>query len=294
MSTAVTETYGNHLVTVSADRPARDAAGIPLVTRREAYALARAEYARLLALVESLSGGDWQRPTACTLWDVRSMVAHIAGALAGYASWRQFARQYNPRSYRPYRGKFKEPVDYVNAVQVDDRADRTAEELIQEIRAVGPRALRTRYKVPKLVRLLRVPAGPFGMVSAEYLLDTIYARDMWMHRLDLSRATGREMITTPEHDGRMVALVVRDLARLLERTLGEASVAYDLHGAAGDTYRVGKHPTPSATITMDVLDFNVLASGRMKAEDALQQGLVTVEGNLALAHRALENTSVLY
>jgi uncharacterized protein (TIGR03083 family) len=294
MSTAVTETYGEHPVTMSAQQLTIDAAAIPPVTRHEAYALARTEYARLLALIESLSGDDWHRQTACTLWDVKSMVAHIAGALAGYASWRQFARQYNPLSYRPYRGKFKEPVDYVNAVQVDDRADRTTEELIQEIRAAGPRALRTRYKVPKLVRLLRMPAGAFGLLSAEYLLDTIYSRDMWMHRLDLSRATGREMITTPEHDGRMVALVVRDLARLLEGTLGEASVAYDLHGAAGGTYRIGKHPIPFATIEMDVLDFNVLASGRMKAEDALQQGLVRTVGNPGMANRALEKTLVLY
>ncbi|HET9492744.1 MAG TPA: maleylpyruvate isomerase family mycothiol-dependent enzyme, partial [Chloroflexia bacterium] len=202
MSIAVTETYGEHPATMSEHHLTIDAAAIPPVTRREAYALARAEYTRLLALVESLSGDDWHRPTACTLWDVKSMVAHIAGALAGHASRREFARQYSPLSHRPYRGRFKEPVDYVNAVQVDDRAARTTEELIAEMRAAGPKALRTRYRVPKPVRLLRVPAGPFGLISAEYLLDTIYPRDMWMHRLDISRATGREMVTTPEHDGR--------------------------------------------------------------------------------------------
>jgi uncharacterized protein (TIGR03083 family) len=294
MSIAITETYGEHPAAMSAHQHTIDAAGIARVTRREAYALARSEYARLLALIESLNGDDWHRPSACTLWDVKSMVGHIAGALAGHASWREFARQYSPLSHRPYRGRFKEPVDYVNAVQVEDRAERTTEELIAEMRAAGPKALRVRSKVPKPVRLLRVPAGPFGFISAEYLLDTIYARDMWMHRLDINRATGREMVTTPEHDGRIVALVLRDLARLLPPKLGGASVLYELRGEAGGTYRIGSHLTPSATITMDVLDFNVLASGRMTSEDAVQQGLVTMEGNLALANLALENTSVPY
>jgi hypothetical protein len=51
------------------------------------------------------------------------------------------------------------------------------------------------------------------VVPLDYLIDLIYTRDMWMHRLDICRATGREMVQTPQHDGRITTLVVRDLAR---------------------------------------------------------------------------------
>lgn len=294
MRVAATETDFESTVRGPVGRSMIDAASIPPVTRREAYALARKEYEMLLAVVESLREDDWQRPTACTLWDVRSMVSHISGALAGYASWHEFARQYSPWSHRPYRGRFGEMVDKINAVQVDDRAARSPEQLISELRAVGPKALRVRYKVPKVLRLVPMPAGAFGFISTDYLLDVIYSRDMWMHRLDLCRATGRETTLTLEHDGRMVALVLRDLARSLTGKLEQASVTYVLDGAIGDTYRIGLHRSPSASIKMDVLDFNLLASGRISSESALALGLVEFDGDTRLANLALQNTSVLY
>lgn len=294
MQATSTETHIERIATVPPERPTHEAANISAVTRREAYALAKVEYQLMLALLESLNEDDWQRPTGCTLWDVRSMVAHIAGGLAAYASWAQFKRQYSPRSHKPYKGRFTEPVDLVNAVQVEDRRARSPEELISELRAVGPKALRTRSRVPAPLRAIRVPAGAFGPISVGYLFDIIYPRDLWMHRLDICRATGRKMSLTPEHDGRIVALVVRDLAQSLTPKLGDASVLYDLRGTAGRIYKVGRHPSPDATIRMDVLDFNLLASGRIKPEQVKALRLVEIEGDSGLADLALERTAVLY
>ena len=294
MQAAQTQPYPERTGAVAPVRKIREAARIPTVTRQEAYELACDEYERLLALVRSLSADDWQRPTGCTLWDVRSMVSHIAGGLAGYTSWSQFKRQYSPWSHRPYKSRFTEPVDLVNAVQVEDRKERSPEELISELREVGPKALRTRSRIPAPLRAMRVPAGAFGWISVGYLLDTIYPRDLWMHRLDICRATGREMSLTPEHDGRIVALVVRDLAYSLTSRLGGDSVLYDLPGAAGGTYKVGRHPSAAATIRIDVLDFNLLASGRIKPDQVNASGLVQIEGDARLANLALEHTIVLY
>lgn len=294
MQAPPTETCLERTENSSEFRPMDDAAHIPPVTRREAYGLARDEYELILALVQTLGADDWQKPTACTLWDVKGMVAHIAGALAGYASWAQFKRQYSPWSYKPYKGRFSELIDMINAVQIDDRRDRSSEGLISELRAVGPKALRTRSRIPAPVRLIRIPSGASSFISVGYLLDTIYSRDIWMHRLDLCRATGREMSLTPEHDGRIVALVVRDLAYSLTPKLGSASVLYDLRGTAGGRYQIGKHLSPAATIRIDALDFNLLASGRIKPGQAGALARVEIEGDTRLAKLALENTSVLY
>ena len=294
MQAAPTQTFPERTGALAQTLPTREAARIPAVTRREAYKLARDEYELILAAIRSLGADDWQRPTGCTLWDVRSMVSHIAGGLAAYASWVQFKRQYSPSSHKPYKGRFTEAVDLVNAVQVDDRREHTPEELISELRAVGPKALRTRSRIPVPLRAIRVPAGPFGSISVGYLVDIIYPRDLWMHRLDICRATGREMSLTPEHDGRIVALVMRDLAHSLAPKLDGASVLYELQGIAGGTYKVGSHPSPAATIRMDILNFNLLASGRNKSDQMKALGLVRIEGDARLANLALEHTKVLY
>ena len=41
--------------------------------------LAQTEYQRVTDAVDALHPEDWGRPTDCTEWDVRQLVAHIAG-----------------------------------------------------------------------------------------------------------------------------------------------------------------------------------------------------------------------
>ena len=60
-----------------------EAIRIPYVAADEALVLLRTELDRFLALVETLEPADWAKPTACTLWTVRDILAHQAG---GYAS----------------------------------------------------------------------------------------------------------------------------------------------------------------------------------------------------------------
>ncbi len=67
-----------------------DAARIPTLSHAEAGTLASAELECFLALLEELSVDDWSKPTACPMWNVRQMVAHITGAAAGYARWSEF------------------------------------------------------------------------------------------------------------------------------------------------------------------------------------------------------------
>jgi uncharacterized protein (TIGR03083 family) len=267
----------------SVDRP--DAARIRPITRAEARALGTAEVERFLALVESLGPGDWDQPTACTLWTVRDILAHQAGAYAGYAGLREFRRQFVGR---PAPGQLFE--DFLSARQVADRAGRSPAELIAELRAVGPRAVANRARFPLPVRLLGMPYPLVGVLQLGYLLDLIYTRDTWMHRLDIARATGREMLLTAQHDGRIVALVVRDLARMLAPKLGGKSVAYELTGPSGGSWRIGRAPTAAATMRLDTLDFNLLASGRY----AVEQAGAVIEGDRALADLALRETRVMY
>lgn len=262
----------------------------PALAHAEAGVMAREELNRFLTVVESLSGDDWQQPTDCIEWTVRDMLAHQAGSYAGFAGWGEFKRQ---MSAKPGPGQMQ--VDAINARQVADRAGRSPAELISELRRVGPKAINTRRRLPWLLRKLRVPMGPpLGTTAIEYLTDLIYTRDTWMHRADICRATGCPFTQTLEHDGRMVALVLRDLAHKLTKQLRGQSVIFDLTGLAGGRFHIGKLAEPSAILKMDVLEFNRLASARVSAEEAKAQGWVTISGDRSFADQVLAQTSVPY
>ena len=269
-----------------------DAASIPSLTHAEAAEMAAVELERFLALMESLAPADWEQPTACPLWNVRQVVAHVTGAAAGYARWSQFKRQYSPKVQRPYRRPSFSLLDAINQIQVDDRRIATPTDLLAELREVGPRAIATRKRLPALVRAIRLPLPLLGVVPVGYLTDVIYTRDMWMHRLDICKATGREMVQTPQHDGRITALVVRDLARKLRPKLGGQAVVYELIGSAGGNFHLGGNASPGARITMDVLDFHLIASGRLPAHE--HSSYAEVRSDEHIARLVLDNTQVPY
>lgn len=283
-------TLAGSIANTTYEADVQDAARIPALTHEEAGTLARTELERMVAVVETLEGDDWQQPTECTEWTVRDMVAHQAGSYAGGASWPEFFHQ---ASARPSEDQMQ--VDAMNARQVADRAGASTEELIAELREVGPKAVRRRSRLPWLLRKIPVPFGPpLGTAKIEYLTDVIYPRDTWMHRADICRATGKSFVQTAEHDGRMVALVVRELADHLRGTLNGASVVFELRGAAGGRYRIGDASEPAATITMDVLNFSRLASERITTDEVQNAGLAEIAGDAHVASHVLANTVVPY
>lgn len=263
---------------------------IPDARHDEAGRLAAAEAKRLLALIESLAGDDWDQRTDCSEWTVREIVAHLAGAVASQASWAEFKRQ---NVGNPYMKEAELRIDAINRFQVEDRAGATEEALVAKFRENAPKAVSTRQRLPWLVRQLRVPMGPpLGLAPIGYLTDVILTRDQWMHRYDIALATGREMRLTPEHDGRLQALVIRDLARKLKGQLQGRTIDLLLTGEAGGAYRFGAGSHPDAVIELDTATFNRLASGRLTAEAALS--VATIEGDRAIATWFLEQADVPY
>lgn len=112
-----------------------------------------------------------------------------------------------------------------------------------------------------------------------------------MHRLDICRATGRPFEQTAEHDGRIAALVMRDVAKALEGKLEGGAILFDLTGTAGGVWKVGQGEV-AATVQMDVLEFNIFASGRDSYDAARPRMAIT--GNEAMAEAALKGLLILY
>ena len=127
-------------------------------------------------------------------------------------------------------------------MQVADHADLSTAELIAKVDEIGPRAARWRKKAPGLFRRMPMKEEVGGQVETwrmGYLLDVILTRDPWMHRVDIARACGREIVLTPGHDGRIIADVVAEWARRHGRPFG-----LTLTGPAGGEFAAGDAGDP--------------------------------------------------
>ncbi|MAT97166.1 MAG: hypothetical protein CL608_08490 [Anaerolineaceae bacterium] len=272
-------------ISIGVNKIVRKAGDIPPVAHAEAGQHSRTEFERVLALLESLEGDDWRQQTYCTEWTVREMVAHLAGSMTGSTSLSEFIRQ-NVRN--PYIKEAEEPVDGVNRLQVEERADKTTAEIIDEFRQSGPSAIKNRQKLPWLVR--QIPIPDVGNVG--YLMDIIYPRDEWMHRYDICAATGKKMVITPEHDGRLTDLVLLDIAKKLKKQLAGRTIVLQITGAVTGTYQFGNKAEPDCTLEIDLFDLHLRASERISVDDAMRR--TAVSGDEAAARWFLSNATVLY
>jgi uncharacterized protein (TIGR03083 family) len=229
------------------------------LTHEDWMAAAWEEYRRLDQLLCDLRPEEWERPTDCDEWDVRAMVAHLVGAADCAASVREMLRQaYQGRRIR----RQGDLVDKMNAVQVAERADHGPSRLVADLAVAGERAVRARSRLPRAVRAVPLPFGPpLGTKPLGYLMDRIYTRDEWMHRMDICRATGRTPLLTPDHDGRIVDDVVREWAALHGQ-----SYSLELTGPAGGRWTAEQD---GPRLALDAVDFCRTVSGRAPGEGLL-------------------------
>jgi uncharacterized protein (TIGR03083 family) len=227
-----------------------------------AMRLAATEYDRFLALLRTLEPEHWSRPTDCPGWDVRAMAGHTLGMTEMTGSLRQFAGQ-NAAATRAGGG-----IDALTGHQVRTRASLSTAELIDRFAAAGPRAVRGRRRLAGMVGGLPMPAKQVVGDQREtwrfgFLLDVILTRDPWMHRVDISRATGRDLRVTPEHDGRLVADVVAEWA-----SRHGQPYHLQLTGAAGGSWSAG---SDGPELELDAVEFCRIVSGRSTGTGLLAQ-----------------------
>ena len=227
------------------------------ITHKEAAALLRTEYARFLALLRSLDDADWGRPTDCTRWDVRTVAAHVV-------TWAETMTIPQLLSVQ-WRGKRLAPdgdgeISGMNEVLVRESKNATGPYLAARLQRVVPRSVAARASL--LPPMRRFPVGLTGAtVSLGFVNDHIYTRDTWIHRVDISRATGRSMLLTQDHDGRIVEDIVADWAerhgRPYHLVLGGPAGGDFATGDGGEEYR------------LDAVEFCRLVSGRSSAAGLL-------------------------
>ncbi len=251
---------------------ARPVDTIQPITGSDAEQLARNEYTRMTSQLRSLSAADWAKPTDCPLWHVRAVAGHNLGMMATFTGFRRLfgamgtATKTSKRDGGPM-------IDALTAKQVADHADLSTDDLIARVDEIGPRAARWRAKAPWLFR--KMPMKEEVGARAEtwrmaYLLDTILTRDPWMHRIDIAHATGRDLELSAEHDGRIVADVVAELARRYGQPF-----TLTLTGPAGGEFVAGDGN--GAHVTIDAIEMCRTLSGRPPADAQPRTGLLATE-----------------
>jgi uncharacterized protein (TIGR03083 family) len=241
-----------------------DVSTLEPLTHQEAMRLQATELDRTLALLGSLSESEWAARTACPDWDVRQMYLHVLGACEAGASMRENFHQM--RVGRKHRKTHGGPLEAaLSNVQVRERADLSPSQLIERLSEITPLTVRRRAKTPRLMRRLRIAIdGPVVETwRLGYLIDTIYLRDLWMHRVDTTQVTDHELELTADHDGRILADVVAEWAR-------RHGQPFDLRltGPAGGRYTV-PGATTAESIELDAVEFSRMLGGRVAANGLL-------------------------
>lgn len=100
-----------------------------------------------------------------------------------------------------------------------------------------------------------------GKFTLGYLFDSILPRDLWMHRVDLTRAVGASM-THGDHE----TLILSDVMRDLQRTWRGPAVALHLTGPPGGTFLLGSG-VPAAQVEAEAVDYLRALAGRNTTPD---------------------------
>jgi hypothetical protein len=156
-------------------------------------------------------------------------------------------------------------IDALTELQVQERRDLIPAQLIARYADVAGRAVRGRRRRSTIMGRAPMPgAQDIGGVAERwtmgFLVDTILTRDTWMHSVDTARATGRDLVLTPEHDGAIVADVVAEWAGRHGRPY-----TLTLTGPAGGRWSADDGPE----LELDAIEFCRVLSGRGHGEGLL-------------------------
>lgn len=242
----------------------------PIRERDDVERIALGQYELLLRQLEDLDEDDWGKVTVCEPWTVHQMVAHLLGAAHSTASLREAAREvvYGLRHKGEYDGS---ELDAMNDLQVRDHQHKSPQQMIDELRTLAPRSASRRARLPRFLAAVPLPNStegnaPSGVPDRATLGElqyAIYSRDVFMHRIDIADATGRELEIDAEVDGRLVEDVVLTWyerhGRPFELVLG---------GPAGGRFVAGRG---GERIEMDAIEFCRVLAGRAPAEGLLAQ-----------------------
>ncbi|MDX1511327.1 MAG: maleylpyruvate isomerase family mycothiol-dependent enzyme [Nitriliruptorales bacterium] len=239
-------------------------------------------YASTLAVLSEIPVDDWERPTGCPGWSVRSVISHMIGIERFMLGdpFPELRLDPVPDHVTTEFGAFTE-------VDVAVRADHDPDRLLAEATEVFARR-REAVEALSPEDMGTVIRGAFGEGAAIKVLGTRLF-DLWAHEQDIRRAVGR-----PGHlQGPAADLFWKRATRGLQRGLagrvdglGEVSIAIGQPEERAISFTVGEGTTVG--LATDLSNFVALTCGR----DDAQSGAVGIEGDPDLGARVLASMAI--
>jgi uncharacterized protein (TIGR03083 family) len=261
-------------------------------------------HAELVGLLRGLGPSDWQRPTACALWSVRDIAAHLLDDDLRRLSFHRDGQP--PQADAAIDG-------YASLVAMINRMNA---EWVAVARRMSPRVLIELLEVtgPMVVELFRSidPHAPAhwavawaGEEASEHWFDV--GRDYterWLHQQQIRDAVGAPPLTQREWLNPVLELFVRAVPVAYRAVVREDGTAVRLaiEGPAGGDWSLrreagawhllaGRHPAPDATVTMsDDTAWRLFSKGL--GRDAARTR-VRIDGDQAVGEVALGALGVM-
>jgi uncharacterized protein (TIGR03083 family) len=257
----------------------------------------------LMTLLRGLEPADWLKPTACALWSVKDIVAHLLDTCLRRLSFGRDRLQISRRSFADYadlvgylnqlNAQWVETMRRVSSAVLIDLLDRAEPQLHAYLSSLEPEA----------------PA-PIGVAWAGEELSSNWFdlgreyTERWIHQQQIREAVGAAGLTSRSWLYPALDIFVRALPftyRSIEAPPGTA-VRLEITGEAGGVWTVarsdsgwglfaGPHPSPGAVVTLDQDAAWKLFSKGLSPERARRE--IRIEGDPSLGRPVLGALAIM-
>lgn len=240
-----------------------------------------------------LDAGDWATPSRCPGWTVQDNLSHIIGT--------ERMLQGHPAPDVDYPTEhLKNPIAAENERRIEALRSLSGPEVLAEFRAVSAERLGQLHDMVD-EEILRVGWSPIGEVPyLRFMHVRVY--DSWLHLEDCRAPLGHP----PSSGGRPAEMSVDEVTTAIGYVIGKRAGAPDgsrvevtLTGPIEGVFRVAVDGRaahvesldgePTVTLAMSSHDWLALTGGRVDPQLMLDEGRVTLGGDLELARHMAAN-----
>jgi uncharacterized protein (TIGR03083 family) len=261
-------------------------------------------HCELMSLLRGLAPGDWNRPTACALWSVKDIVAHLLDSCLRRLSYGRDRRESTPdRSIASYT----DLVGYLNHLNA---------EWIAATRRLSPRLLMDLldWAEPQLHRYLESldpqQTAIFGVAWAGQEKSPTWFdigreyTERWLHQQQIREAVGAPALTSPQWLSPALDIFLRALPFSYREVIADPNTRIELRigGEAGGTWTLapspdgwqlfsGAAPDPTTVVSLDQAAAWKLFSKALSPDQARRE--ISITGDSRLGQPFLRTLAVM-
>lgn len=261
-------------------------------------------HSRLLTLLRGLREADWDRPTACALWSVKDITAHLLDTSLRRLS---FGRDGLRAAPVPPPATYGELVAYLNRLNADWTAAcrrLSPRVLIELLEGAGPRLHDfLRSLDPHGSALFPVSWAGEAQSPVWFDIGREYT-EQWLHQQQIREAVGAELLSGREWLHPTLDIFVRALPYTYREVVGPPglSVRFEISGPAGGAWTLVRNPDgwvlshgrdrePAANVQLDQEIAWKLFSKGLSDQAARQH--IRIEGDRRLGEPVFRSLAVM-